>query len=83
MSNKFMSKVKALCKKAKDTLEAKTAVMKANAHTPFVGTVAEVYDLLEVKGDTSIKWKDILAIYAIKITSGEIRLRLLHLMKLK
>lgn len=30
MSNKFMSKVKALCKKAKDTLEAKTAVMKAN-----------------------------------------------------
>ena len=28
MSNKFMSKVKALCKKAKDSLEAKTAVMK-------------------------------------------------------
>lgn len=43
MSNKFMSKVKALCKKAKDTLEAKTAVMKANAHTTFVGTVAEAY----------------------------------------
>lgn len=43
MSNKFMSKVKVLCKKAKDTLEAKTAVMKANAHTTFVGTVAEAY----------------------------------------
>ena len=43
MSNKFMSKVKALCKKAKDTLEAKTAVMKANAHTTFDGTVAEAY----------------------------------------
>lgn len=43
MSNKFMSKVKALCKKAKDTLEVKTAVMKANAHTTFVGTVAEAY----------------------------------------
>ena len=43
MSNKFMPKVKALCKKAKDSLEAKTAVMKANAHTTFVGTVAEVY----------------------------------------
>lgn len=43
MSNKFMPKVKALCKKAKDTLEAKTAVMKANAHTTFVGTVAEAY----------------------------------------
>lgn len=43
MSNKFMSKVKALCKKAKDTLEAKTAVIKANAHTTFVGTVAEAY----------------------------------------
>lgn len=43
MSNKFMPKVKALCKKAKDSLEAKTAVMKANAHTTFVGTVAEAY----------------------------------------
>lgn len=43
MSNKFMSKVKALCKKAKDSLEAKTAVMKANARTTFVGTVAEAY----------------------------------------
>ena len=43
MSNKFMPKVKALCKKAKDTLEAKTAVMKANTHTTFVGTVAEAY----------------------------------------
>ena len=43
MSNKSMSKVKALCKKAKDTLEAKTAVIKANAHTTFVGTVAEAY----------------------------------------
>ena len=43
MSNKFMSKVKALCKKAKDSLEARTAVMKANAHTTFVGTVAEAY----------------------------------------
>ena len=41
MANKFMSKVKALCKKAKDSLEAKTAVMKANAHTTFDGTVAE------------------------------------------
>ena len=43
MSNKFMSKVKAICKKAKDSLEAKTAVMKANAHTTFDGTVAEAY----------------------------------------
>ena len=43
MSNKFMPKVKALCKKSKDTLEAKTAVIKANAHTTFVGTVAEAY----------------------------------------
>lgn len=43
MSNKFMPKVKALCKKAKDTLEAKTAVIKANTHTTFVGTVAEAY----------------------------------------
>ncbi len=43
MANKFMSKVKALCKKAKDTLEAKTAVMKANEHTTFDGTVAEAY----------------------------------------
>lgn len=43
MANKFMSKVKALCKKAKDSLEAKTAVMKANAHTTFDGTVAEAY----------------------------------------
>lgn len=49
MSNKFMPKVKALCKKAKDSLEAKTAVMKANAHTPFVGTVAEAYVDTEVK----------------------------------
>ena len=29
------------------------------------------YDLLDVKGDTSIKWKDVLAVYAIKTTSGE------------
>lgn len=83
MSNKFMPKVKALCKKAKDTLEAKTAVMKANAHTPFVGTVAEAYDLLEVKGDTSIKWKDILAIYAIKITPGEDPLEVVALNEVK
>lgn len=43
MSNKFMSKVKALCKKAKDSLEARAAVMKANAYTTFDGTVAEAY----------------------------------------
>lgn len=43
MAGKFMSKVKAFCKKAKDTLEAKTAVMKANVHTTFDGTVAEAY----------------------------------------
>ena len=49
MSNKFMSKVKAICKKAKDSLEAKTAVMKANAHTTFDGTVAEAY------ADTGVK----------------------------
>lgn len=29
------------------------------------------YDLLDVKGDASIKWKDVLAVYAIKTTSGE------------
>lgn len=29
------------------------------------------YDLLEVKGNTSINWKDVLAVYAIKTTSGE------------
>ena len=49
MSNKFMSKVKALCKKAKDSIEARAAVMKANAHTTFDGTVAEAYVDTEVK----------------------------------
>ncbi len=29
------------------------------------------YDLLEVQGNTSINWKDILAVYAVKTTSGE------------
>lgn len=29
------------------------------------------YDLLEVKGNTSINWKDVLAVYAVKTTSGE------------
>lgn len=29
------------------------------------------YDLLEVKGNTSINWKDVLAIYAVKTTSGD------------
>lgn len=29
------------------------------------------YDLLEVQGDTSINWKDVLAVYAVKTTSGE------------
>ena len=29
------------------------------------------YDLLEIQGDTSINWKDVLAVYAIKTTSGE------------
>ena len=43
MANKFMSKVKALCKKAKESLEARKAVMKSNAHTTFDGTVAEAY----------------------------------------
>lgn len=41
------------------------------------------YDLLEVKGDTSIKWKDILAIYAIKITSGEDPLEVVTLNEVK
>lgn len=43
MAGKFMSKVKALCKKAKDSLEARAAVMESNAHTTFDGTVAEAY----------------------------------------
>ena len=29
------------------------------------------YDLLEVQGSTSINWKDVLAVYAVKTTSGE------------
>ena len=29
------------------------------------------YDLLEVEGDSSINWKDVLAVYAVKTTSGE------------
>lgn len=29
------------------------------------------YDLLEVQGDTSINWKDVLAVYAVKTTSGD------------
>ena len=29
------------------------------------------YDLLEVQGNTSINWKDVLAVYAVKTTSGE------------
>jgi len=29
------------------------------------------YDLLEVKGKTSINWKDVLAVYAVKTTSGD------------
>lgn len=33
--------------------------------------VSYSYDLLDVKGDASIKWKDVLAVYAIKTTSGE------------
>ena len=41
------------------------------------------YDLLEVKGDTSIKWKDILAIYAIKTTSGEDQLEVVTLNEVK
>lgn len=41
------------------------------------------YDLLEVKGDTSIKWKDILAIYAIKITPGEDPLEVVALNEVK
>lgn len=41
------------------------------------------YDLLEVKGDTSIKWKDILAIYAIKTTSGEDPLEIVTLNEVK
>ncbi len=41
------------------------------------------YDLLEVKGDISIKWKDILAIYAIKTTSGEDPLEVVTLNEVK
>lgn len=29
------------------------------------------YDLLEVQGNTSINWKDVLAVYAVKTTTGE------------
>ncbi len=29
------------------------------------------YDLLEVRGNTSINWKDVLAVYAVKTTSGD------------
>lgn len=29
------------------------------------------YDLLEVQGNTSINWKDVIAVYAVKTTSGE------------
>ncbi len=29
------------------------------------------YDLLEVQGNTSINWKEVLAVYAVKTTSGE------------
>ena len=29
------------------------------------------YDLLEIQGNTSINWKDVLAVYAVKTTSGE------------
>ena len=29
------------------------------------------YDLLEVQGNTSINWKDVLAVYAVKTTSGK------------
>lgn len=29
------------------------------------------YDLLEVQGNTSISWKDVLAVYAVKTTSGD------------
>ena len=29
------------------------------------------YDFLEVKGNTSINWKDVLAVYAVKATSGD------------
>lgn len=43
MAGKFMSKVKAFCKKSKDSFESRAAVMKANAHTALDGTVAEAY----------------------------------------
>ena len=37
------------------------------------------YDLLEVKGNTSINWKDVLAVYAVKTTSGDIPLEVVTL----
>lgn len=33
--------------------------------------VAHTYDLIEVQGNTSINWKDVLAVYAVKTTSGD------------
>ncbi len=33
--------------------------------------VSYTYDLLEVQGNTSINWKDVLAVYAVKTTSGD------------
>ena len=32
---------------------------------------SQTYDLLEVKGNTSINWKDVLAVYAVKTTLGD------------
>lgn len=33
--------------------------------------ISYTYDLLEVQGNTSINWKDVLAVYAVKTTSGD------------
>lgn len=33
--------------------------------------VSHTYDLIEVQGNTSINWKDVLAVYAVKTTSGD------------
>ncbi len=37
------------------------------------------YDLLEVQGNTSINWKDVLAVYAVKTTSGDTPLEVVTL----
>ena len=45
----------------------------ASEHYANLSTIKSsyTYDILEMQGDTSINWKNVLAVYAVKTTSGE------------